>query len=72
MAKEKLPLKTLTGIPFRINIDILKEIEEELELFLLEIPHEDNNIKLIKYNKLLFIIILLMEIICISNICSFY
>lgn len=36
MAKEKLPLKTLTGIPFRINIDILKEIEEELELFLLE------------------------------------
>ena len=36
MAKEKLPLKTLTGIPFRINIDILKEIEEELEIFLLE------------------------------------
>ncbi len=36
MAKEKLPLKTLTGIPFRINKDILKEIEEELELFLLE------------------------------------
>lgn len=36
MAKEKLPLKTLTGIPFRINIDILKKIEEELELFLLE------------------------------------
>ena len=36
MAKEKLPLKTLTGIPFRINIDILKEIEDELELFLLE------------------------------------
>lgn len=36
MTKEKLPLKTLTGIPFRINIDILKEIEEELELFLLE------------------------------------
>lgn len=36
MAKEKLPLKTLTGIPCRINIDILKEIEEELELFLLE------------------------------------
>lgn len=36
MAKEELPLKTLTGIPFRINIDILKEIEEELELFLLE------------------------------------
>ena len=36
MSKEKLPLKTLTGIPFRINIDILKEIEEELELFLLE------------------------------------
>lgn len=36
MAKEKLPLKTLTGIPFRINMDVLKEIEEELELFLLE------------------------------------
>ncbi len=36
MAKERLPLKTLTGIPFRINKDILKEIEEELELFLLE------------------------------------
>lgn len=36
MAKEKLPLKTLTGIPFRINIYILKEIEDELELFLLE------------------------------------
>ena len=36
MAKEKLPLKTLTGIPFRFNIDILKKIEEELELFLLE------------------------------------
>lgn len=36
MAKEKLPLKTLTGISFRINIDILKEIEEELEIFLLE------------------------------------
>ena len=36
MAKEKLPLKTLTGIPFRINIDILKKIEEELEIFLLE------------------------------------
>ena len=36
MAKEKLPLKTLTGIPFRINIDILKEIEDELEVFLLE------------------------------------
>lgn len=36
MSKEKLPLKTLTGIPFRINKDILKEIEEELELFLLE------------------------------------
>ena len=36
MAKEKLPLKTLTGIPFRINIDILKKIEEELEILLLE------------------------------------